>query len=62
MDRFHLHMSRDYDNKVFLSVKLLDIVSFTAVFWLALYWRRKPEFHREAHADRDMRADFGRIC
>jgi hypothetical protein len=46
MDRFHFLMSRDSDNKMFLAVQLLDIVSFTALFWLAVYWRKKPEFHR----------------
>jgi hypothetical protein len=30
----------------FLSVPLWDITSFTAAFALAIYWRRRPEFHR----------------
>jgi hypothetical protein len=46
MDRFHFLLSGDPDSKVFFAVQLLDIVSFTTVFWLAFYWRKKPEFHR----------------
>lgn len=30
----------------FLSVSFNDMVSFTIAFWLAIYWRRRPEFHR----------------
>jgi hypothetical protein len=31
---------------VFSSIQALNIVAFTAFFWLAIYWRKKPEFHR----------------
>ena len=44
MDRFnflHFHSSR-----TFFAIQLLDMVSFTTCFWLAVYWRKKPEFHR----------------
>lgn len=30
----------------FFAIQLLDMVSFTTAFWLAVYWRRNPEFHR----------------
>ena len=30
----------------FLIVPFCDILSFTVIFALAIYWRRKPEFHR----------------
>jgi hypothetical protein len=30
----------------FFSIQALDITSFTVFFWLAIYWRKKPEFHR----------------
>lgn len=46
MDRFvflHFHFA---SAKVFFSIQLWDITSFTIPFWLAIYWRRKPEFHR----------------
>ena len=46
MDRFdflHFHYA---DSKTFFAIQLCDIVSFTTVFWLAIYWRRKPELHR----------------
>jgi hypothetical protein len=46
MDRFHFFIDHDPGDKYFLAAQLLDIVSFTTVFWLAIYWRRKPEFHR----------------
>lgn len=46
MDRFdvalyHQPMARD-----FFVIQLLDMTSFTSAFWLAIYWRKKPEFHR----------------
>ncbi len=46
MDRFdfvHFHYP---DSKTFFAVQLLDMVSFTTLFWLAVYWRKKPELHR----------------
>lgn len=46
MDRFHFLLARDSDNKMVFALQLLDIVSFTAFFWLALCWSKKPEFHR----------------
>jgi len=29
-----------------LLISLWNIACFTALFWLAVYWRRKPEMHR----------------
>lgn len=46
MDRFdfvHFHYP---DSKTFFAIQLLDMVSFTTLFWLAVYWRKKPELHR----------------
>ena len=33
-------------NPTFFSIQALDIASFTVFFWLAIYWRKKPEYHR----------------
>lgn len=33
-------------NTTFFSIQALDILSFTFFFWLAIYWRTKPEYHR----------------
>ena len=30
----------------FISIQAMDITCFTIAFWLGIYWRRKPEFHR----------------
>ncbi len=30
----------------FLAIPLFDMVVFTTTFWLAMYWRTQPEFHR----------------
>ncbi|MHB1937375.1 MAG: hypothetical protein ACYCOR_12415 [Acidobacteriaceae bacterium] len=34
------------DNPTFFSIQALDMLSFTVLFWLAIMWRRKPEYHR----------------
>ena len=47
MDRFNVakfHLSTEA--YTFFAIQVLDMVSFTTAFWLAVYWRRKPEFHR----------------
>lgn len=47
MDRFDVatfHLPRE--TYTFFAIQLLDMTSFTATFWLAVLWRRKPEFHR----------------
>jgi hypothetical protein len=33
-------------NNTFFSIQAVDIASFTVFFWLAIYWRKKPEYHR----------------
>lgn len=46
MDNFlTIHFQRA-DAKVFFAIQALDMTSFTVAFWLAVLWRRKPEFHR----------------
>lgn len=39
----HFHAPHIYN---FFIVQLWDMVPFAIAFWLAIYWRRKPEFHR----------------
>lgn len=46
MDRFRFLYLHDAGARIFFAIQLLDMVSFTAVFWLAVYWRKKPEHHR----------------
>jgi hypothetical protein len=45
MDRFRLqhHTLR---SPVFLIIQLMDLISFAVPFALAIYWRRRPEYHR----------------
>lgn len=47
MDRFNVvtfHLPAEIST--FFAIQVLDMVSFATAFWLAVYWRRKPEFHR----------------
>lgn len=46
MDRFNFVHFHDPGAKTFFAIQLLDMVSFTTCFWLAVYWRKKPELHR----------------
>jgi hypothetical protein len=46
MDRFHLQRLHDFDATAFLIIQLMDLVCFAVPFALAIYWRRRPEFHR----------------
>lgn len=46
MDRFVVYRLHVPHQQWFFSVQLWDMTAFTACFWLAVYWRRKPEFHR----------------
>ena len=46
MDRFHLQGPNDTDTPAFLIIQLMDLLSFAIPFALAIYWRRRPEFHR----------------
>jgi hypothetical protein len=45
MDRFHLQQHETYP-PAFLIVQLMDLASFAVPFALAIYWRRRPEYHR----------------
>lgn len=33
-------------NNTFFSIEIWDMIAFTVPFWLAVYWRKKPEYHR----------------
>ncbi len=46
MARFKTHQLHQADAATFMLVPFLDICCFTSTFWLAIHWRRKPEFHR----------------
>ena len=45
MDRFLLQ-SDPTDIPAFLIIQLMDLACFAIPFALAIYWRRRPEFHR----------------
>jgi hypothetical protein len=47
MDRFNVgtfHLPKE--GYAFFAIQLLDMISFTIAFWLAVLWRGRPEFHR----------------
>ncbi|MGC1782737.1 MAG: hypothetical protein WA708_09480 [Acidobacteriaceae bacterium] len=46
MDRFRTVRLHEVGVNPFFSIQTLDIASFTVFFWLAIYWRKKPEYHR----------------
>ena len=46
MDRFRTVRLHEVGVNTFFSIQALDIISFTVFFWLAIYWRKKPEYHR----------------
>ncbi len=46
MDRFFLQRLHETDAPAFLIIQLMDLVCFAIPFALAIYWRRRPEFHR----------------
>jgi len=46
MNRFNFFQLHEADAKVFFSVQAWDMIAFTTPFWLAVIWRRKPEYHR----------------
>jgi hypothetical protein len=45
MARFHIRQGAT-DAESFMIVPLFDMLSFSIPFALAIYWRKKPEFHR----------------
>ncbi len=46
MARFRIAHFHQYGIKPFFGSAVLDMISFALPFWLAIYWRKKPEFHR----------------
>jgi hypothetical protein len=48
MARFEiLELHRDRTQRAgFMMIPLLDMVCFTSTFWLAVLWRKRPEYHR----------------
>ena len=46
MGRFNLLQLHQTGAAAFLIIPLWDMVTFTPAFALAVYWRKKPEFHR----------------
>ena len=46
MGRFNTLQMHSTDAESFLMIPLLDMVCFSITFALAIYWRKKPEFHR----------------
>ena len=46
MGRFNFHVLHRPEAPAFLLIPLFDMVCFTTTFALAVYWRKKPEFHR----------------
>jgi hypothetical protein len=46
MDRFFLQQHPDPHGAAFLIIQLMDLTSFAVPFALAIYWRRRPEYHR----------------
>jgi hypothetical protein len=49
MDRFHLTQPDDsFNTRAFMIIQLTDLVCFAVPFALAIYWRRRPEYHRRS--------------
>jgi hypothetical protein len=46
MNRIHVFVDHQPDAAAFMLVPFLDIACFTTTFALAIYWRKKPEYHR----------------
>lgn len=46
MFRFRIAHFHQYGVKPFFGSAVLDMTSFALPFWLAIYWRKKPEIHR----------------
>ena len=44
--RFSIEQKDPFNSTAFTIVQVLDLACFTVPFALAIYWRRKPEFHR----------------
>jgi len=46
MDRFALQQLHDTEVPAFFIIQAMDLLCFAIPFTLAIYWRRRPEFHR----------------
>jgi hypothetical protein len=46
MARFNRDLLHSTGAEMFMIVPLFDMVCFASTFGLAIYWRKKPEFHR----------------
>jgi len=46
MFRFEVYTRHDLGKLPFIDIPLNDMLCFTPAFALAVYWRKKPEFHR----------------
>jgi hypothetical protein len=46
MARFDTVVLKQKDADAFLSVPFVDVLSFGSCIALAIYWRKKPEYHR----------------
>ena len=46
MDRFSIQQKDPFNSAAFLIVQVMDLACFAVPFALAIYWRKKPEFHR----------------
>jgi hypothetical protein len=44
--RFSIEQKDPFNSTAFTIVQVMDIACFAVPFALAIYWRRKPEFHR----------------
>jgi hypothetical protein len=46
MDKFHFRQTQNPADAAFLIIQLLDLGSFIVPFILAIWWRKRPEYHR----------------
>ncbi len=46
MDRFSIQQKDPFNSAAFLIVQVMGLACFAVPFALAIYWRKKPEFHR----------------
>jgi hypothetical protein len=46
MGRFNFYLLHQAGAEAFLIIPLWDMATFTPAFAMAVYWRKKPEFHR----------------
>jgi hypothetical protein len=46
MARFSIQQKDPFNSAAFLIVQVMDLACFAVPFALAIYWRKKPEFHR----------------